>query len=76
MNEPFCAFITSKMQLMHLATQVAATEDSIMLHLDATHKLNKAGYNVYVGGFSDRNSRVFPLFFAVCSHGKEEVYLS
>jgi hypothetical protein len=70
-ENPLLLFLTNKTMLLHVFQQVS--EGAIMFHLDATHKLNKVGYNVFVGGISDRGARFYPAFIAICSNARQAV---
>jgi hypothetical protein len=59
--------ITTK-RLFKKAKKITEESETILLHLDATFKLNLAGFEVFVFGISDRNGifHVLAIFLSSC----------
>lgn len=66
--------LTAKSALDALRAYTAKTTSYLMLHIDATFKLNHLNYPVIVVGFSDANRKFIPLVMSLVSHLTEEDY--
>ena len=63
-TDPLCLMLTSKALLQN----IAINSENGVFHLDATHSTSRVGYNLFVGGISDRRGHFYPAFVAISSH--------
>jgi hypothetical protein len=68
-TDPLCLMLTSKALLQN----IAINSENGVIHLDATHSTSRVGYNLFVGGISDRRGHFYPAFVAISSHARQEV---